>query len=150
MRFILDLSHFILNFILTYDVPGIFCIASPCDLTRNSYFLCQPIRIETNVVPRANCHLHERTYRSLIGKSKKAITCSLTSELTVQMLKYIVRGHVCCPLIHHSLSLSVPLSLSLSVHYTMLSCPFLCRSRTTTLSLLENGNGEAINSTTSL
>ena len=26
----------------------------------------------------------------------------LTSELTVQMLKYIVRGHVCCPLIHDS------------------------------------------------
>ena len=26
---------------------------------------CQPIRIETNLVPRANCHLHERTYRSL-------------------------------------------------------------------------------------
>ena len=65
MRFILDLSHFILNFILTYNIPGIFCIASPCDLTRSFNFLCQPIRIETNLVPRANCHLHERTCRSL-------------------------------------------------------------------------------------
>ena len=70
-----------------------------------------------------------------------APTCSLTSELTVHMLKYIVRGHVYCPLIHHS--------FFLSLHYTMLSCTFLCRSRTTTLSLLENGNGKAINSTIS-
>ena len=31
--------------------------------------------------------------------------------------------------------------------YIMLSCTFLCRSRTTTLSLLENGNSKAINST---
>ena len=28
--------------------------------------------------------------------------CMLTSELTVHMLKCIVRGHVCCPLIHDS------------------------------------------------
>ena len=28
--------------------------------------------------------------------------CMLTSELTVHMLKCIVRGHVCCPLIHVS------------------------------------------------
>ena len=26
----------------------------------------------------------------------------LTSELAVHMLKFIVRGHVCCPLIHDS------------------------------------------------
>ena len=28
--------------------------------------------------------------------------CMLTSKLTVHLLKYIVRGHVCCPLIHDS------------------------------------------------
>ena len=28
--------------------------------------------------------------------------CMLTSELTVHMLMYVVRGHVCCPLIHYS------------------------------------------------
>ena len=31
--------------------------------------------------------------------------CMLTSELTVHVLKCIVRGHVCCSLIHDSLSL---------------------------------------------
>ena len=83
----------------------------------------------------------EKSDRVNEQNNTSAPTCSLTSELAVHMLKYIVRGHVCCPLIHHS--------FFLSLHYTMLSCPFLCRSSTTTISLLENGDGEAINSTIS-
>ena len=45
----------------------------------------------------------------------------LTSELTVHMLKCIVRGHVCCPLIHdssfHFISILLPL------HFNQLSQP---------------------------
>ena len=37
--FFLDLSHFIPNFILIYNIRGIFCIASPCDVTYSFNFL---------------------------------------------------------------------------------------------------------------
>ena len=41
-------------------------------------------------------------YRLPYAKAKKNSLCKLTSELTIHMLIYIVKRHVCCPLINDS------------------------------------------------
>ena len=46
----------------------------------------------------------------------------LTSVLTVHMLKSIVRGHVCCPLIHYSLFIYLQRSTKLVLKIDVILC----------------------------
>ena len=59
-------------------------------------------------------------YRLPYAKAKKNSLCKLTSELTIHMLIYIVKRHVCCPLINDSFLPS--LSTCITMHYQACPC----------------------------